>query len=119
MAEAMLPKYGYNEQHIKTIKELIYVTQIPHKPVNKLQEIMCDADLDYLGTDTFEETANKLKIELMAKGKIHSEREWDQMQITFLKQHKYFTQTAILTREKKKKEHLKVIKQRFDANEYD
>jgi hypothetical protein len=41
------------------------------------------------------------------------------MQITFLKQHKYFTQTAILTREKKKKEHLKVIKQRFDANEYD
>jgi predicted metal-dependent HD superfamily phosphohydrolase len=119
MAEAMLPKYGYNEQHIKTIKELIYVTQIPHKPVNKLQEIMCDADLDYLGTDTFEETANKLKIELMAKGKIHSDREWDQMQITFLKQHKYFTQTAILTREKKKKEHLKVIKQRFDANEYD
>jgi class 3 adenylate cyclase/ligand-binding sensor domain-containing protein/predicted metal-dependent HD superfamily phosphohydrolase len=119
MAEAMLPKYGYNEQHIKTIKELIYVTQIPHKPVNKLQEIMCDADLDYLGTDTFEETANKLKIELMAKGKIHSEREWDQMQITFLKQHKYFTQTAILTREKKKKEHLKVIIQRLEANLYD
>ena len=119
MAEAMLPKYGYNEQHIKTIKELIYVTQIPHKPVNKLQEIMCDADLDYLGTDTFEETANKLKIELMAKGKIHSDREWDQLQITFLKQHKYFTQTAILTREKKKKEHLKEIKQRFEANNYD
>ena len=119
MAEAMLPKYGYNEQHIKTIKELIFVTQIPHKPVNKLQEIMCDADLDYLGTDSFEETANKLKIELMAKGKIQTDREWDQLQITFLKQHKYFTQTAILTREKKKKEHLKGIKQRFEANNYD
>jgi class 3 adenylate cyclase/ligand-binding sensor domain-containing protein/predicted metal-dependent HD superfamily phosphohydrolase len=119
MAETMLPKYGYNEQHIKTIKELIYVTQIPHRPVNKLQEIMCDADLDYLGTDSFEETGNKLKIELMAKGKIHSDREWDQLQITFLKQHKYFTQTAILTREKKKKEHLKEIKQRFEANNYD
>jgi len=119
MAEAMLPKYGYNEQHIKTIKELIYVTQIPHKPVNKLQEIMCDADLDYLGTDSFEETANKLKIELMAKGKIQTDREWDQLQLTFLKQHKYFTQTAILTRDKKKKEHLKAIKQRFEANIYD
>ena len=119
MAEAMLPKYGYNEQHIKTIKELIYVTQIPHKPVNKLQEIMCDADLDYLGTDSFEETANKLKIELMAKGKIQTDREWDQLQLTFLKQHKYFTQTAILTRDKKKKEHLKAIKQRFEANTYD
>jgi class 3 adenylate cyclase/ligand-binding sensor domain-containing protein/predicted metal-dependent HD superfamily phosphohydrolase len=119
MAEAMLPKYGYNEQHIKTIKELIYVTQIPHKPVNKLQEIMCDADLDYLGTDSFEETANKLKIELMAKGKIQTDREWDQLQLTFLKQHKYFTQTAILTRDKKKKEHLKAIKKRFESNAYD
>ncbi|MCF8220361.1 MAG: hypothetical protein K9I97_02660 [Cryomorphaceae bacterium] len=119
MAEAMLPKYGYNEQHIKTIKELIYVTQIPHKPVNKLQEIMCDADLDYLGTDSFEETANKLKAELMAKGKVQSDKAWDQMQITFLKQHKYFTQTAILTREKKKNQHLKVIQERYKADAYD
>lgn len=118
MAEAMLPKYGYNEQHIKTIKELIYVTQIPHKPVNKLQEIMCDADLDYLGTDSFEETANKLKIELMAKGKIESDRQWDELQVSFLKQHKYFTQTAKLTRDTKKKEHLKRIKKRLEANQY-
>ena len=118
MAEAMLPKYGYNEQHIKTIKELIYVTQIPHKPVNKLQEIMCDADLDYLGTDTFEETANKLKIELMAKGKIETDRQWDELQVSFLKQHKYFTQTAQMTRDKKKKEQLKRIKKRLEANQY-
>jgi hypothetical protein len=41
------------------------------------------------------------------------------MQITFLKQHKYFTQTAILTRDKKKKEHLKAIKKRFESNAYD
>lgn len=118
MAEEMLPKHGYNEQHIMTIKELIYVTQIPHKPVNKLQEIMCDADLDYLGTDSFEETANKLKIELMTMGKVHSDKAWDQMQITFLKQHKYFTHTAQLTREKKKKEHLQVILERYKADRY-
>jgi L-2-hydroxyglutarate oxidase LhgO len=80
---------------------------------------MCDADLDYLGTDSFEETANKLKIELMAKGKIQTDREWDQLQLTFLKQHQYFTQTAILTRDKKKKEHLKAIKKRFESNAYD
>ena len=118
MAEQMLPKYGYNEQHIKTIKELIHVTQIPHKPVNKLQEIICDADLDYLGTDAFDEIAERLKIELKAKGKIQTDKEWDEVQVAFLKQHKYFTQTAILSREKKKKEHLKRIKQRIERNEY-
>ncbi len=30
MAEEILPQYGYTEDHIQTIKELIYVTQIPH-----------------------------------------------------------------------------------------
>ena len=118
MAEQMLPKYGYNEQHIKTIKELIYVTQIPHKPVNKLQEIICDADLDYLGTDAFDEISERLKVELKAKGKIQTDKEWDEIQVSFLKQHRYFTQTAILSRDKKKKEHLKRIKQRLERNEY-
>lgn len=49
MAEEMLPKFGYSQAHIDQIKALIFVTQIPHTPKNKLEEIMCDADLDYLG----------------------------------------------------------------------
>ena len=119
LAEKMLPKYGYNEQHIKTIKELIYVTQIPHKPVTKLQEIMCDADLDYLGTEAFDEISDKLKRELMAKGKVHSNKEWDTIQIPFLKQHHYFTKTAIMTREKLKQEQIKKIEARLLGDQYD
>ncbi|NBU81517.1 MAG: phosphohydrolase [Flavobacteriaceae bacterium] len=119
LAEKMLPKYGYNEQHIKTIKELIYVTQIPHKPVTKLQEIMCDADLDYLGTEAFDEISDKLKRELMAKGKVQSDKEWDTIQIPFLKQHHYFTNTAILTREKLKQEQIKKIEARLLGDQYD
>lgn len=119
LAEKMLPKYGYNEQHIKTIVALIYSTQIPHKPVNKLQEIMCDADLDYLGTDTFDDISDQLKIELMAKGKIHSEKQWDEIQVSFLNQHRYFTQTSIQTREPKKKENIAKVNQRLEENNYD
>lgn len=118
MASEWLPKYGYTEQHIKTIVELIHVTEIPHKPINKLQEIICDADLDYLGRDDFEEISNRLRLELRGMGKIDSDRTWDKIQVDFLKKHKFFTKTSIAARRKKKKENLKVVMKRLDKNEY-
>ena len=118
MAAEWLPKYGYTERHIKTIVELIHVTEIPHRPINKLQEIICDADLDYLGRDDFEEISNRLRIELRGMGKIESDRAWDKIQVDFLKKHKFFTKTSIAARRKKKKENLKVVMQRLENNEY-
>ena len=119
MAQEILPKYGYTEQHIKTIVELIYVTEIPHKPINKLQEIICDADLDYLGRDDFEEIADKLCKELLEQGKIKSRKEWDQIQVNFISQHQYFTTTAIETRRTKKLANLEVIIDRLNEDGYE
>ena len=118
LAEEILPKYGYTPQHIEQIKELIYVTQIPHAPKNKLEEIICDADLDYLGRDDFHEIADRLRLELREHGKIDSDRKWDEIQVQFLTNHKYFTQTAINTRRAKKLENLEQIKKRLEENNY-
>ena len=118
MAREILPKYGYTEQHIKTIVELIHVTEIPHRPLNKLQEIICDADLDYLGRDDFEEIADRLRRELRDMKKIDSDRKWDEIQIKFLENHHYFTQTAIELRQKKKEENIQKVRERIERNEY-
>jgi predicted metal-dependent HD superfamily phosphohydrolase len=118
MAQEILPKYGYTEQHVKTIVELIHATEIPHKPINKLQEIICDADLDYLGRSDFEQIADNLRKELSEMGKIKSRKEWDTIQVNFLKQHQYFTATAIESRQKKKQENLQVVTDRLAANNY-
>jgi ligand-binding sensor domain-containing protein/class 3 adenylate cyclase/predicted metal-dependent HD superfamily phosphohydrolase len=118
MAEEILPKYGYTEQHIAKIKELIFVTQIPHQPKNKLEEIMCDADLDYLGREDFHEIADKLRRELRDHGKISSDRKWDEIQIVFLEQHKYFTETSIKTRQDKKLKNLEEVRLRLEKNQY-
>jgi ligand-binding sensor domain-containing protein/class 3 adenylate cyclase/predicted metal-dependent HD superfamily phosphohydrolase len=118
MAEEILPKYGYSEQHIQRIKELIFVTQIPHQPRNKLEEIICDADLDYLGRDDFHQIADKLRLELREHGKIGSDREWDKMQVAFLNMHKYFTPTAIASRQKKKMQNLQEVIGRLERDEY-
>ena len=118
MADEILPKYGYTEQHIQTIKELIFVTQIPHQPKNKLEEIMCDADLDYLGRDDFHEIADRLRRELKEHGKIDSDRKWDEIQVIFLTQHKYFTETSISTRRAKKLQNLDEVKERLERDVY-
>lgn len=118
MAKEILPKYGYTEQHINTVVDLIHVTAIPHKPINKLQEIICDADLDYLGRDDFETIADRLRRELRAMGKIDSDRKWDEIQVHFLRQHQYFTKTAIESRQAKKDENIQSVLNRLSEGKY-
>ena len=118
MAAEILPNFGYTEAHIERIKELIFVTQVPHKPKNNLEEIICDADLDYLGREDFHEIADRLRKELREHGKIDSDRKWDQMQVAFLTNHRFFTRTSIETRLDKKKMNLEDIKQKLAEDKY-
>jgi predicted metal-dependent HD superfamily phosphohydrolase len=89
-----------------------------NKPINKLQEIICDADLDYLGRDDFEEIADNLRKELTEMGKIKSRKEWDEIQVKFLNQHQYFTATALGSRQQKKQENLERVIERLSSNMY-
>ena len=118
LAGEILPRFGYTPADIQKIQELIYATRIPHKPKNRLEEIICDADLDYLGRDDFHVIADRLRRELREHGKINSDRQWDEIQVSFLKMHKYFTQTAKDTRRAKKMENLKEVEARLIRNEY-
>lgn len=118
MATEILPEFGYTQEDIKRIEELIFATTVPHQPKNKLEEIICDADLDYLGRDDFHEIADKLRLELREHNKINSDRAWDEMQVKFLNMHKYFTKTSIETRQAKKEQNLREIEQRLKENIY-
>ena len=118
LAEEILPKYGYTEDQIEEVKKLIYATIIPHNPNSKLEKIICDADLDYLGRDDFFDIADSLRRELRDHGKINSDRLWDEIQVKFLTQHQYFTKSAKKMRDTKKAEHLQVIKDRLVSDNY-
>ncbi len=118
MASEILPLYGYTEEQVGVVHELIYATIIPHNPQNRLQQIICDADLDYLGRDDFHQISDTLRRELRDHGKINSDRLWDELQIKFLEAHKYFTKSAIKLRQEKKLKHIEEIKQRLKENNY-
>ncbi|MFB6257190.1 MAG: adenylate/guanylate cyclase domain-containing protein [Flavobacteriales bacterium] len=117
MAKDMLPNYGYTEDQLDKVASMIHATQVPPRPQDHLEEIICDADLDYLGREDFHEIADKLRKELMERGYIGSMIEWDRLQVSFLRQHQYFTDSAINLRRKKKLEHLREIEERLEKME--
>lgn len=95
MAQKWLPQFKYNKEDIDKICELIMVTKMPQVPKNKLEQIICDADLYYLGTDAYTIKSNNLYKELHEAGFIKSRQDWHEQQIKFLDAQKYFTKTAI------------------------
>jgi len=111
IAKEFLPGAGYTQNEIEIICGLIMATKVPHLPANHLEEIICDADLDYLGRDDFFIIANNIFRELLVHNVISDERQWNQLQVKFLSSHTYFTETSKKLRKAKKEAHLEQVKQ--------
>jgi uncharacterized protein len=115
LAKESLPKFGYTTADIEMICGMIMATRLPQTPHNLLEQVICDADLDYLGRDDFFIIGDRLFKEFLFYGIVKDEMEWDQLQIRFLETHHYFTQTAINTRQAKKQQHLLLLKENISA----
>jgi ligand-binding sensor domain-containing protein/class 3 adenylate cyclase/HD superfamily phosphodiesterase len=113
LAREVLPRFGYSEDQLDTICRLIQATKVPQKPSDHLEQIICDADLDYLGGDEFHVIADKLKRELMERSIVETDKQWDELQIKFLEAHTYFTKTAIELRQANKMDRVEEIKERL------
>ena len=112
-----LPEFGFSSEQIKKICGMIMATKIPQKPKNHLEEILCDADLDYLGREDFFKIGNHLFEELKSYKIVNTKRDWNLLQIRFLEQHNYFTKTAIEIRKPQKELYLKFLKEKTESNE--
>jgi len=113
LAQEMLPGYGYNANQVNTIARLILATQVPQRPQDHLEHIICDADLDYLGRPDFFEVGGRLYREFLARNIVADFCEWDQIQVKFIRQHTYFTRTARETRSARKADNLVAIQRRL------
>lgn len=80
---------------VEIIASCILATKIPQHPINKLQEIICDADLKHLGENNIKERGDLLRKELELRGvKQLSDIEWMTHSLTFFDQHHFFTDYA-------------------------
>ncbi len=109
MAKADLPGFGFTTAEIEVICGMIRATKIPQNPKNKMEYIIADADLEYLGTDDFERIGRTLFEEIKIYLGVESERQWNIIQVGFLKGHSYHTNFCKKHREAEKQKNLKAV----------
>lgn len=94
IAAATLPAFGYSPAHIRQVATLIRATRLPQKPRSLSAQIIADADLDVLGRDDFLVRNRALRQELANYGKQFSDVAWYSQQLSFIRQHHYWTPAA-------------------------
>ncbi len=113
IATEKLSDHFVDGSEIKIICGIIMATRIPQSPRTKLEEIICDADLDYLGRQDYIPIAENLHREFLAFEKIKNDEEWIRLQQNFLKSHTYFTNTSLKLRQPGVENNLKEINSRL------
>lgn len=101
-----LPQFGYKLVDIECICGMIMATKIPQSPGNLLEQILCDADLDYLGREDFFAIGETLFEELQAYNLIGDAQSWNRLQVSFLSAHRFHTRTNKTMREPVKRRYL-------------
>ena len=111
IAKELMTDLGFTKDEIKKVKDLILATRIPQRPKNKLEKIICDADLDYLGRKDFYRISDLLFRELKAHTDLTTKVAWNKAQIKFLEAHEYHTDFAKKNRAPLKGKRIKELKQ--------
>lgn len=107
-----LPRYDFSEKEIELICGMIMATKVPQSPRNELEKIICDADLDYLGRDDFYDIGNTLFEELKSHNVLETEEAWNQLQVSFLEKHRFWTHTNKKRRAPRKRKYLNELRAR-------
>lgn len=115
LASKELPEFDFSENQIETICGMINATRIPQETHNIYENIVADADLFYLGTDTYKYYSNKLYLELKHSNPDMTEKEWLKIQLNFLQAHSFHTDYAIKVLSPVKQKHLEELTQLWQS----
>nr|WP_199078568.1 Pycsar system effector family protein [Pedobacter sp. ASV19] len=110
-AREFMGKFQLDEEILTAVAGCIMATRMPQKPEGLLQQIICDADLYHLGTDSFKEKDKAMHKEAEAFYGHDIEKElWRRQTIKFLEAHHYHTTYCIEHLAKGKEENLAGLK---------
>jgi len=110
-ARLILPEFGFGTSQVDAVCEMIMATRFPQTPLNQLSELMCDADLDYLGRPDYFSISHKLRLEWITLNHYDASlSHWYQEQLAFLSGHRFFTQWAKDERNAGKESNLQLVR---------
>lgn len=102
----------FSDAEVDLILGLIRATKVPQRPHTHLQQIICDADLDYLGRTDFTPIAGLLQREVLHAGMVADAETWHQRELQFLQQHRYHTLSSQTIREPVKQQNIQSLLRR-------
>lgn len=95
LAEEYLSDLGCEHDFVESVISAILSTQMPQQPRTMVEEILCDADVANVGSDTFFDMSARLRKELEAvKGATFTDAEWYSVQHSFCKFHRFHSEYA-------------------------
>ncbi|MBN8822613.1 MULTISPECIES: Pycsar system effector family protein [unclassified Spirosoma] len=95
LAADFLTKLGVSTEIIRNVQACIRATKMPQSPTNRLEEILCDADLFHLGSEDYPDYQKRLRKEQENRTGLEiSGKVWRQQNISLLESHRYFTDYA-------------------------
>ena len=106
----------YSDKEIAVIEGLIRATKVPQKPRNLYEQILSDADLDYLGREDYPQLSEALYKEFLYFGVVENPTDWLDLQIRFLEGHHFHTDWAKNNRTENKQKVIDGLKARVSAS---
>lgn len=95
----ILPTFKYTQDQINQIVQLVEVSKRLRKPYNRMEEILIDANMNYLSRADFISINDAYYFELQEREKVSDKEDWNKMQIVLLSNHKYYTRVANMLRD--------------------
>lgn len=116
LAGEFLQRESVDDATIQTVKGCILATRMPQAAQNRLEEIVCDADLFHLGTAEFADKNKLMRKEAEAKkGRNITKEEWRRGTIRLFESHHYYTDYCQLLLNDRKKQNLEKLRMKAAA----
>ena len=94
-ARAWLTEQKAPADFIEQVAALIETTHRDRPPQTELQKMLADADLSNLAQEDFRATAELLRAEWeVGLGKVYSNTDWAELQLGFIRSHKYHSEAG-------------------------
>jgi predicted metal-dependent HD superfamily phosphohydrolase len=111
-AVKFLRDWGASDEKTEAVQRTILATRMPQNPQDLLGQVLCDADLMHLAKGDIAERGQCLRQEIATVKDIHfnSDRKWLEYNLSFLKNHEYFTEYGKNVLQPLKKKNIKRLK---------
>ncbi|MDF1573656.1 MAG: adenylate/guanylate cyclase domain-containing protein [Bacteroidales bacterium] len=111
ISREILPDFSYSEGQIDQICNLILATKRPFKPNNRLEKILIDAKMEYLGRPDYSDQIKLLYQELRKTGSKINGQQFKKQQLELLFEFQFYTVAAKRMREVSGNEQMSILEQ--------